>query len=262
VIQERPQYYVFRFPNPNSVIALQELGVLQSIDPDAPFRCYGVAVVVYNGTSGQGSIALRFSRPDGRFLQKNLAPATALVPFDTGNPLGAAGGVGPNFVYFAPLYPNILYPPKSGITIDIQNLPLNSDTLCLVIFVGTKLFAEGPVVWSPQLPETYRSLPFLSYPVQIPLAQILAGTANNIPFNVDADAGFVWQTGQHTSVNIASSVHVGLKIKDYTGKYYMNDFVPVELLFGFDNAQLPGFPYPDIYIPRKQALYLDAVRLA
>jgi len=257
VIQERPQYYVFPFPNPNATLGLQELGVVQNIDSDAPFRCYGVAVVVYNGTSGQGSIALRFTRPDQRFIQKILVPVPALDSFDNGV-AGALGGPAPNYLYFAPLYPNILYPPTSGITIDIQNLPSNSDTTCLVIFCGTNLYAPR-TVWKPELPQVFRAIPFLSYPVQIPFSQL---PANNVPFQVDTDAGFIWQTGQYTTVGIPASTRIGVKIKDYTGKYYMNDFVPVELLFGFDNAQIPGFPYPEIYIPRQQQLTLDAKVIA
>lgn len=54
---------------------------------------------------------------------------------------------------------------------------------------------------------------------------------------------------------------VGLKIRDWSGKAYMNDFVPAELIFGFDNSQTPGFPYPEIYIPKNQAIYIDAVAL-
>jgi hypothetical protein len=54
---------------------------------------------------------------------------------------------------------------------------------------------------------------------------------------------------------------VGLKIRDWSGKAYMNDYVPAELIFGFDNSQTPGFPYPEIYIPKNQAVYLDVVAL-
>jgi len=54
-----------------------------------------------------------------------------------------------------------------------------------------------------------------------------------------------------------SAKGIGLRIKDWTGKYYMNDYVPTELIFGFDNSQTPGFPYPEIYIPKQQAIYLD-----
>lgn len=258
MIQERAQYYVFPFLNPNSVVGLTQFGSIQRIDSDAPFRCFGVAVAVYNGTSGEGSIALRFSRPDGRTIQKVMSPANALVPFDTGNAIGAAGGVGPNFLYYAPLVPNVLYPPSTTIVIDIQNLPANSDTVCLVIFVGTKLFAPG-AAWKADLPEKYSTLPFLSYPLQINAAQL---PIQNLTFKIESDAGFIWQTGQHTSVGIPSSTHIGLIIRDWMQKPYMSDYVPVELLFGFNNAQLPGFPYPEIYIPRQQYLIVDAKVIA
>jgi hypothetical protein len=52
-------------------------------------------------------------------------------------------------------------------------------------------------------------------------------------------------------------VDMGVKIKDYVGKYYMNDYIPVALVYGFINGQVPGLPYPEIYIPRNQALYFD-----
>jgi len=50
---------------------------------------------------------------------------------------------------------------------------------------------------------------------------------------------------------------LGVKFKDFINKYYMNDFVPVGLLFGFGAPQIPGLPYPEIYIPKNQALYFD-----
>lgn len=99
--------------------------------------------------------------------------------------------------------------------------------------------------------------------------------------NVTGDAdtilvssGFQRLTGGRTGQNVNTSyffaqqncevgimLGVGLKIRDWSGKAYMNDFVPAELIFGFDNSQTPGFPYPEIYIPKNQAIYLDVVAL-
>ncbi len=258
MIQERAFWNVFQFPNPSAITGLTALAQVLRLDPDAPFRCFGVAIAVYNGTSGQGSVALRFSRGDENFIQKILTPVVALDSFDTGNAIGAAGAQGPSFLYYSPLYPNILYQPDSVIDIDIQDLPLNSATVVLVIFVGTKLFKPGSV-WRPPLPEKYNTLPCLSYPLQISFSSL---PATDVVFQIDNDAGLLWQTGQHTSVGIPASTHIGLKFKDYMGKPYMNDFVPVELLFGFDNAQIPGFPYPEIYIPRNELLTFDAKVIA
>lgn len=55
---------------------------------------------------------------------------------------------------------------------------------------------------------------------------------------------------------------LGVRIRDWSGKYYMNDFIPAELIFGFDNSGTPGLLYPEIYIPKNQALYLDLKALA
>src|SRR5271154_1610383 len=52
---------------------------------------------------------------------------------------------------------------------------------------------------------------------------------------------------------------VGIKIKDWNGKYYMNDYVPLDLIFGFDNSQTPGLLYPEIYIPRQQNIFFDLI---
>lgn len=367
MIQERAFWNVFNFPNPLAITGLTAMGQVLRLDSDAPFRCFGVAVVVYNGTSGRGSIALRFSRGDEQFIQKILTPVPILDPFDTGNTTGAAGAPGPSFVYYAPLSPNVLYQPDSAIDIDIQNLPLNSSTVVLVIFVGTKLFKPGSV-WCPPLPENYTTLPALSYPLQIASASL---PAKDISFQPGNDAGLLWQYGTHTAVSagggfahldvvsgevffftltavvagaggnlinftilapvglqplsiavVGNAITVtlqtnpsnstttqvaaliaatpaaaalvtvsniiagpmlavptqflaggggamggvvqsqlGLKIRDYMGKPYMNDFVPIDLLFGFDNAQIPGFPYPEIYIPRQQLLLIDAIAL-
>jgi hypothetical protein len=54
---------------------------------------------------------------------------------------------------------------------------------------------------------------------------------------------------------------LGIIIRDTYGKAYMNDYVPIELLFGFDNSQNPGLIYPEIYIPRVQQLYMDVAGL-
>lgn len=54
---------------------------------------------------------------------------------------------------------------------------------------------------------------------------------------------------------------IGIKIKDWNGKYYMNDYVPLDLIFGFDNSQTPGLLYPEIYIPRQQNIFFELIAL-
>lgn len=50
---------------------------------------------------------------------------------------------------------------------------------------------------------------------------------------------------------------LGIILRDTYGKAYMDDYVPLELLFGFDNSQTPGLIYPEIYIPKSQQLFMD-----
>ena len=50
---------------------------------------------------------------------------------------------------------------------------------------------------------------------------------------------------------------LGIIIRDTYGKSYMNDYVPIELIFGFDNSQNPGLVYPELYVPKQQQLFMD-----
>ena len=54
---------------------------------------------------------------------------------------------------------------------------------------------------------------------------------------------------------------LGIIIRDTYGKAFMNDYVPIELIFGFDNSQNPGLVYPEIYIPKQQQLFMDIAQL-
>jgi hypothetical protein len=68
------------------------------------------------------------------------------------------------------------------------------------------------------------------------------------PFNL-APQGF--------TASLAVQRGLGIIFRDTYGKSYMNDYVPIELIFGFDNSQRPGLVYPEIYIPRVQQLFMD-----
>src|SRR6185369_14153650 len=108
------------------------------------------------------------------------------------------------------------------------------------------------------------TLPVRDMPFPVPARAALAGAA------INADADFVWQAGTQTDQPgtgggvdpVGTRVRrVGVKFKDWSGKYYMNDYVPLELIFGFDNSQTPGLVYPEIYIPKNQQLYFDFATL-
>jgi hypothetical protein len=242
---ERPQWYVQRFAD-SGVVGSSLLNVIKQLDTDAPFRLHSIAIVSYGGDLS--NFSLRYTDPALRWVQRNLIPAQALNP--------QASGVvtpPPTFIYPSPVSPNMLYQPGGMVQFDFSDLPNFSSTLVFIVLCGTKIFPDGGT-WAPSYPKSYRALPFFGYTLQIPVSNL---PALDFPLNIQQDADFVWQAGQQWS----SSNGLGVKIKDWQGKYYMDDYVPVEVLFGYANAQLPGLVYPEIYIPKNQRLYFDVAQL-
>lgn len=260
-ILERVQWNVARMLNPSLVADLSIVNQELKLDSDAPFRATGVAVYVVGNTAGNQNITLRFTRADGNWVQKLLTSAQSLNPFQSGAIAGAGGQTAPFYSYFAPLAPNLLYPASSSILIDYEDLTGNA--LVMVVFVGTKLFSKG-ITWSPTYPAKYTARPYLGYALQFATTTL---PVYDLPLNINPDADFVWQAGAQTdqpvtgTSPVAAERFLGVKIKDWVGKYYMNDYVPAELIFGFDNVQMPGLVYPEIYIPKNQAIYFDFVEL-
>jgi hypothetical protein len=277
---ERPQWYVQRFINAGLIAGFQIQGVELQCDSDAPFRATGIAVYVFNsaGTpvaaAGNIGLTLRLTRPDGTWVQKRLLSTQALNPYDAAALIGAGGQTAPYFSYFSPLHPNILYPAGASVQFDLQALPTITDARVLIVLCGTKLF-DSSLVWSPTYPARYSARPFFGFSVQINVAALPVlnmpvptfSLVNSAISTVNADADFVWQFGSQTDqpASALSPVGVarglGFKIRDWSGKGYMNDFVPIELVFGFDNTQTPGLVYPEIYIPRNQQLSMDIAAL-
>lgn len=197
---ERPQWYVKRFPNPGLAAGLPSLGLELRTDTDSVFRMTGIAVYVFNaasaplGAAGNVGQTIRFTRPDGTWLQKHILSAQAVNPYDSGA-VNGAGGQSPTFYsYFSALGTNIFYPAGSAIQIDLVALAGITDALVLVVFVGTKLLPAGQA-WSPDYSPASRKRPFYGYSVQV-LGSLLPTT--NVPLQVQPDAGFVWQHGQQT----------------------------------------------------------------
>lgn len=266
---ERPQWNVFRFTNPSLVTGSSALGQEVTLDTDAPFRLTGVAVYVFSSTGAplgaapNVGLTLRWTMPDQTWVQKHLDSCQMLNPFDNQAVNGAGSQTAPYYSYFSPLKKNIFYPNASSIILDFSELPNVADKLVMVVFMGTKLYGEGSVWWPVRDPSK-PARPFVGYSIQFDNTKL---PLLNVPFAVNPDADFCWQFSAQTSNpgNTLSPVgairNVGIKIKDWTGKYFMNDFVPLDLIFGFDNQQTPGLVYPEIYIPKNQLLFFDLVGL-
>jgi hypothetical protein len=368
---ERPQWYNVRL-NQNATGPSLINSLEKKLDSDAPFRLWGIGVLSY-GSSSLNFVQMRMTRPDRSWIQRFLTPITAINPYmqDVLNAVGTDpffGSPAP-FLFASPISPNLVYPPGGTIVFDFSFPFIGGGGLidAQIVLVGTKMFREG-AVWAPTYPpKPYRSIPFLDYALQIAPPAFGAAPLLDVPFDVQPDADFVWQAGQHTAgavsaslqlagealalviftaVNpgtggnaitifldsgainqpfsitvVASAIHVflqtnglgavlttgaqlsalmnanpavaalvttqcfsscgdpspstlapvnlagganvgpsggiGIRFKDWSGKYYMDDFTPAEIMFGFGHAQAPGLLYPEIYIPRNQALYFD-----
>ena len=197
---ERPQWYVKRLLNSGLVPAFQSLGVELQTETDAPFRMVGVAVYLVDqagaplGAAGNVNTTIRFTRPDGSWIQKHIISAQGLNPYDAGAPNGAVGNRPSFYAYFAPLGTNVLYPAGASIQIELQVVAGDVLAQALVVFIGTKLFPAG-VTWAPTYPPKYAARPYFGYNIQILGADL---PVLNVPFQVAPDADFAWEHGQQT----------------------------------------------------------------
>jgi hypothetical protein len=245
--------------------ALQQ-GLTIKIDQDAPFLLTGVCVWCSNPdvtTVFDGQAALRFQRPDGRYIQRALTSTNLLFPGNQYNQ-----GLTPNAALRSPIRPGVLYPPNSVITLDILGLPADADLqLLTIVFCGINLYQAGSI-WDPKYPAKWKPRTYLDN-LTIPSYSSFNGPSVNNIFNVQNDADFVWQAGVYTDFGagtsgdtpIAQLRNLGVIFRDYTYKPYMNDYVPIGLVFPFLSAQAPGYLYPEIYIPRNGQMLFDIAPL-
>jgi hypothetical protein len=262
---ERPQWYSFSYVNTALAAGAQRLYQELTLDTDAPFRMTGVAVYVFNsagvplGPAGNVGVTLRFTMPDLSWIQKHLDSAQLVNTYDAQAVNGAGGLTAPYYAYFSPLGKNLFYQTGSRIVIDFAELAGITDAVVMIVFLGTKLYGDGSVWWPIHDP-TKPARPYIGYSVQFDPTKL---PLYNIPLSINPDADFAWQCGAQTSQPavglspVGAIRNIGIKVKDWTGKYYMNDYIPLDLIFGFDNSQTPGLLYPEIYIPKNQLLYMD-----
>ena len=263
MIIERMQHYVFPVTTVNPAGSIQE-GLNLQTDDDAPFRLYGIAVWTNNVAGGafDGQTSLRFMRPDGRLIQRIFTPANSLAPGNSYAGTPTPTGANPNQALISPITPNIIFPPQSVITVDLQTLnPATKTPSAVIVFVGTKIYKPGDI-WQPTYPEKWTARPYTNSLI-VPNVTITSGPILNQPFIVEKDADFVFQMGAYADSDSTtgglpmSLADLGFRMRDAFGKGYSNDYVPIALLFPFMNAALPGFVYPEIYVPASQLLLFD-----
>src|ERR1039458_6400642 len=195
--QERHQDYVIGPPpagqnptvNQDSRLASVAAGQLVSgieltMDPDAPFllrgRAYRVAydTLASRTQVGLQNLSMRFSGPDQDYR------ATAVIP------QGLQMAYGGQSAAWKPVYPQIYYPARSTMYIDLLNTGATTLTNLTLYFRGVKLFPWG-INPGYTYPAKCSMLPYV-YPILQPTVANPYGTIQNL---LGADSRYLqtWQ---------------------------------------------------------------------
>ena len=275
--QERFQVYVLG-PNQDSrlasVAAGQRLEVDLTLDPDAPFRLTGRAVrQKYTAALTQNGLQFLSTRYTGQYgtedyRQQDLVNVACEMPN-----FGQAGCP-------RSIWPQSVYGPKSVIRVDLQNNGASAITNLTLFFFGVKIFPWG-AVQGYTYPERFSSQ---AYSWQLPVSNLGVNERRpNQMFTVN-QVDFVLRAGQATAPfqigGTRTFAEVGIVLKDEQRKPYMNDFVPLDILFGAGGFPSviplgptpsyiapfgpgpgnPGLIYPEIYVPYSHQLFYDLQR--
>jgi hypothetical protein len=278
-LQQRFQVYVLG-PNQDarlsSVAAGATLNELKLVmDDDAPFVLTGRGVRhSYTSSLNQTNLQnlkSRWAGPNKDYRSEFIRESLVMAYYGQGgNP--------------KPIAPSVMYPASSVLLVDAQNKGTGSITNLTYYFFGYKLYEWGSVVGYtyPQKPKTAQTQTF-AYPVNVTPALGVSETRPDQIFSVKDDADFVLRAGQGPtffSTNGRVFAEVGIILRDFDKKPYMNDYVHFDMLFGNGATPAvipvgptpsfvapygtgpgqPGLFYPEIYIPANHQLRFDLQR--
>ena len=243
-------------------------------DSDAPFVMTGRAVsCAYTSSLNQVALAglqTRWAGPAKDYRGELLLESLAMAYYGQGgNP--------------KPIAPPPTYPAASPILVDCRNVGAGSITNLTYYFFGYKLYPWGSVVGYsyPQKPRQSQTQTF-AYPVLVSSLGVSEYRPGQI-FSVKDDADFVIRAGQGPTIFSTGGrtfAEVGIILRDFDKKPYMNDFVRLDVLwgngatpavmpvgptpsfvapFGTGPSQ-PGLFYPEIYVPANHQLRFDLQR--
>ena len=280
--QERHQDYVMG-PDQDkrlaSVVGGQLItGIELHMDPDAPFLLRGRAYrVKYDNLdsrtqAGLQNLSLRFTGPDKDYR------STALIP------QGLQMAYGGQSAAWKPVYPQIYYPARSTMYIDLLNTGAATLTNLTLYFRGVKLFPWG-INPGYTYPAKCSMLPYV-YPILQPTVANPYGTIQNLlgadsrylqTWQNQPDSDFVLRALQAGPSYSPFGLEVLITLRDENRKAFSNAPVHFEVLCGpsIGNYQTgsggsigaigtgnsaPGILYPEIYVPAAHLLYFDIER--
>lgn len=277
---ERHQDYILgpnQAPNFASLGAGQSLtGVAFNMDPDAPFLLRGLMVrCQYDANRTQTALQglrLRFSGPNQDYRSQGLVPVNENMAF-----FGQAGSP-------KPIYPQIWYPPKGTLYVDVQNTGGSAITNLTLGFRGVKLYKAGSVS-SATYPHSIADRKDYPYPYAdldgsnqpVPMVLPVSTPSNGIlkRFVPKPDTDHVIRGIIAGNAFPPYPSEVSIQLMDENQKPYSNDLVPMDFFcvapgspasfpygptpnylsaYGTGGAH-PGLLYPELYIPAKHMLY-------
>ncbi len=282
-LQHRPFIYVLG-PDQDSRLGSIAPGqsveqVLLRTEDDAPFVLTGRSVRhAYTSALTQANLVglkTRWAGPTGDYRHQQFVLESLQMAYygQFGNP--------------KPIVPQITYPSRSVLMLDLINTGANTITNLSFYWHGYKIYPAGavPAYTYPSRPERMASQTF-SYPV--PVVALAPGGATpeyryDQIFTVKPDADFVLRAGQGitiSSVEGRTLAEVSIRLKDNHKQPYSSDFVPFDILFGTGSfpavvpigptpsfmspfstgPSQPGLFYPEIYIPANYQLLYDLKR--
>lgn len=283
--QERHQDYVIgpnQDPRLATVLAGQTVpGIEFQTDPDAPFLLRGRAMRVSYDTLisrtqvGIQNIAMRWSGPDEDYRQTLAIPQNLQMPF------------GGQSAAWKPVYPQIFYPARSTMTLEVVNQGATTLNNLTLYFRGVKLYPWG-INPAYTYPKKARVIPY-AYPINFqspPDPANPTGAIQNLlvvddrflqTFQTKNDSDFVIRSIQAGPSYAPFGLEIGLILRDENRKAYSNDYVHFEVLagpsggnyqtgaagsvpaFGTGNS-MPGTLFPEFYLPKNHVMYYDIQR--
>jgi hypothetical protein len=259
-------------------------GIPLKLDADAPFLLRGRAMrIPYPVTKGctksqpLNGLLMRYTGPNNNYLQQDLVRQSLEMMY-----FGQFG-------QWRPVSPQILYPPAGVILIDVKNDSASEIDNLTLYFRGVKLYP-----WDARpnytYPDKFASLPYVypiapvdpsTNPAGLILSLGVAETRLNQIFQVKDDADFVIRSAQAGGVQIETKYfETFVTLRDPDNLPYSNQPVHVDTLFGYGGSGvtyrvsdvpnsitpkgvgpgMPGWFFPEIYVPRNNLLKYDIYR--
>ena len=282
--RQRDQIYVIG-PNQDSRLASVAPGKLITgiefqMDPDAPFLLRGRAYrVSYNSLAsrtqvGLQNVAMRFTGPDTSDFR-----SAALVPQNLQMPYGGQSAA------WKPVYPQIPYPARATLTMEVLNQGSTTLTNLTFYFRGVKLFpwGSGDYTYPKRMSQTQYAYGINWLSPQNPanptaaIQNLLTSDTRLLQtFQTKNDADFVIRSIQVGPSYAPYALETFFIFRDENRKAYSNDFVHFEMYgpsggnyqtgasgsvtaVGTGNS-LPGTPFPEWYLPKNHVMYYDIMR--